>query len=445
MADIKSPEADKAEVARKVLALPNTATPEEFQELLKDHTDLADELANDPEAFIKKYTSVEDDGNGEPEQAGQPQAQVVSTDDELVEVKLPKKFLGTYKDGETLHKSMKHKDEVINVLKSQLEQATHGQVALKKLLTEHQTKSQQALPVESKVIDIDLPENADLFEEANQKKVVSILKAYQDKAKALEEKLAALEGNVSTVRNVVETKQQTELKQAQDAAEAVEFETARLSSGVFSSTRPISAIEDDYLSFLEKASKALGYDGSVYDAAGQYTEGAKKAFNLYTDEANGATFRQQLQAASIALPDDFVDLNTKSEIDRIRFRNIDGKNIPVMSYDEAMTLYGHKTGVTKQRLEQQALEQRKAGAQAHAKAVQNRKQFAAEVRPSEGTHTTASLDEQTLGQMINTFAQLTYAGKDTTREREMLVATLTNGGMDKAEIDTYLNGFRKKD
>lgn len=444
MADTRSPEEDKAELALKVLA---ATDPTEISTLLEGHDDLKDELANDPEAFIKKYSP---DSQNEPPAVETPAegAEPVTVDDEVVEVKLPKKFLGTYKDGESLLKGMSHKDEVINTLRQRLEQVEGSHVSLKKLLAEKEKEHSVApLKVEPTVpsVDFDLEDSADLFEEGNQKKLLSLVKAVSNRNKELEAKINQIENNVTTIKSTVETDKLAEMKREQLQNEAVLFEAARKNSGVFQSERPIAEIENEYITFLKEGSRLLGYDGTIYDAAGVYTEGAKKAFALFNDEKAGADFRAKIQAAGISYPTDLQDLQTKAEIERIRNREVDGKYIPVMSWDEAITLYGHKTGITAKQSEQKALEQRKAGAVAHAKAVQNRQQFASEVRPSEGAHQTGTVDMDTLGNMIEAYARLVQTGKEATRERETLTSVLVNGGMDKAEVDVYLSSFKKKE
>lgn len=438
MAD-QNPGVDKAELARKVLSMDN---PVQMQEALKGHDDLIDELMGDYEAFAKKYTGEGQDNP--PESTDAPPAQVSVDEDEVVELKLPKKLLGTYKDGETFLRSVQHKDEVILTLRDELAKATGTSaenIRLKKLLEEHKANP-PAPPVAPVVVDVDTNFEGDLLDEDVQKKFRETMTKLAEANKALNAKVAALESGVTNVSTVVNSRLEDENETQRKAAEAADLLLAKkLNPGVFVSDRPIEQIMDEYNSFLSEGSRLLGFDGTVYDANGAYTEGAKRAFQMYHDDKAGADFKEKLKAANIDLPADYTDIQRKNDIGAI-YEQYKDKG---MTWADATTLYASKTGLAQKLEERKALDNRKKGAETYAKAVDNRKQYATEIRPSEGAPSTATLDETLVTQMIDAYASLIQQGKDTTHQKESLKTILVNGGMDSAEVDVFLESFRKKE
>lgn len=439
MAD-QNPVVDKTELARKVLTM---ETPAEMQEALKGHDDLINELMEDYEAFTKKYTDESLDDDPPPSQ--EPSPQVSADDDEVVEMKLPKKFVGTYKDGETLFKSMQHKDEVISTLRSELAKAngkSAENIRLKRLLEEH--KAAVPSPVPAKVVDADIDTNfeGDLLDEEVQKKFVKSFQSLAEANKALHAKVAALESGVTNVNTVVSTKLAEEKETERRASEAADFLLAKKQNpGVFGSDRPIEQIQEDFVTFLSEGSRLLGFDGNVFDEAGAYTEGAKKAFQLWHDDKEGADFKEKAKAANIGLPADYTDIQRKNEIGAI----YDQYKENGMTWSEATTLYATRTGLAQKFEDRKALDNRKKGAESYAKAVDNRKQFATEIRPSEAAPSNATLDQALIEQMIDAYASLVQQGKDSTHQKESLKTLLINGGMDTVEVDVFLDAFKKKE
>lgn len=434
MADIQSPELDKAEIARSILSM---QTPDEMRTALDGHDDLKEELAKDPDAFIKKYSA---NTESEPVKAGEDGKQDVDVD-EIVELKLPKKFLGTYKDGEALFNGMKHKDEVITTLREQLAQAqgvSSENIRLKQLLEDHKNKSniiQHPTNPQPKTVSVDT-DFGDLLEEGNQKKLADAIKALSETNQSLKEELEQVKGNVNKVAGSFEEEARKKAAEAVRAAEDTEFASLKSSySGMFKSNRPIPEIESEYINFLRDGSQLLGYDGSV-QSNGQYTEGAKKAYELYHDEKNGAEFRAKLEAANIVFPKDIEDIKTFNSISVIRDK-YNG-----MPLKDAVALYAHQNGYS----ERQALEQRKKGAEQYAKAVDNRKQYATDIRPSDGAPSQQGIDEHYLKSLIKAYSDARNSGRDSTNERELLKTTLLNSGaMSAEETEYYLNSFSKKE
>ena len=431
MADLTSPEVDKAELARKILSMEDA---EEIKKALEGHDDLKAELMEDPDKFSEKYTAVT-----EPEKP----AKETVDDDEIVELKIPKKMLGTYKTADDMLKGFKHKDEVIDILKQENEALQrNGQrevSSLREILKKHEQKPQEQSAPQAQEIDLEGLDTADLFEEGAQKKVLSTIRQLAESNKKLAEELNKVKGTVTNVSTVIEDGEKAVRQNEREAAEKAEFERIRKSSGIFESNRPVEQIESDYVNFLSNGSKLLGFDGAITDAAGVFTDGAKKAFQLYFDETAGAEFREKLLAANISFPEDYADIQRKTDLERIR--NQYSNENTRMPWQDAIALYASRNGIQAKR----ELESRKQGAENFAKAVNNRKQFAKEVQPNEGSPSETKLDTETIGLMIREYGALKQTGKDVTQQRERLRSALLTGGMSVEEVTVYLDSFRGKE
>ena len=453
MADNASPVVDKVELARNVLSL---NTPEEIKTALEGHDDLKKELFEDPEAFVKKYSVAEEKTEtNKKDEAEVKTEEVAATDDELVEIKLPKKFLGTYKDGEALFKGMIHKDEVISTLKERLsEVSANGErevTSLRKLLEEHQQKKDTTpSPAQNKteevvsVDDFDLGDSIDLLDEEAQKKLLDAFKTIIANNKNLSEELNSVKGSVNKVSSVVESGLELTQRKEREIAENAAFLRIKKSSGIFESDRPIETIKSEYAEFLINGSRLLGYDGTIMDAAGNFTEGAIKAFNTYFDEANGADFRAKLQAANVEFPEDYADIKKHAELAELRSRRLEydpiSKTNKPIPWEEAVALYANQTGISARR----ELESHKRGAETYAKAVGNRKKFATEVTPAAGAAADTAMDINQIKAMMHNLDSAVQTGKDPTQEKERLRVALINGGMEPPEVEFFLSTFKKR-
>ena len=442
MSDTKSPEVDKAEVARKLIGL--TDTPEgiaEAQQILKDNPDLAKEVEADGEAFIKKYTAEKVEKPAQPEE-------------ELIELgKVPKKLLRSYNSIEEMSKGSEHKDEVIDFFKSkrvpELETENgslrNENLSLKRQLEEYnRTKqSQQAQPVDKIVQDVtDVDEIGDLLDEENQKRAISLIKNLVQSNKNLAEELGQVKNKVSTVDSVMEADLLDKRRKQEIADNEAQLEATRAANThIFGTSRPISAVDADYHSFLANGARLLGYDGTVYDANGAYTEGAKAAFNAYHDP-NGAEFKTKLAAMGVEFPADYNALLVRDEISKVRERygiydSASNTHKP-MPWKEATALYEVQNGLVDKRIKDAI----KTGAEVHAKAVSNRQSFAKEVTPKEGTPAQLTTDIELIGKMVTDYTKGVRDKKLTREQIENkqieLRAILKHNGLEEAEIEALL-------
>jgi hypothetical protein len=447
---------------------------------LKENAQMRNELletADDklPE-FYAKYLKPKAEGSEQAaptkeKQAKAPVAEAKKSDDDdeiEIKTKVKKSVFGTYINGRKpeeaiveMGKGNEEKDKTIRFLKEKLgtvetdlnrEKATGA--SFKKELEEWKRKKEEAaraVPAKTRT-EIKLPENIDnldMLDPESQKKLAVTLKQFQQVVEelrqennSLREEIGEAKVSATSVRDELKTRDNLERTANQTNTMLDEIDEVRSkNSDIFKSTRPYEAIELDYVAAVKGMCSIAGVKGELINKDGSFTEEARKVFATYNDETQGKEFREKCEKEGYALPEDFSDLAALSEIRNMKKRVIvNGEIIEAgMPLEDAVSEYKRLHAPDPKKAELEAM---KKGADAHARAVNKRGEFAKEARTAESAPPAdvSSVTADQVTSMFNAYDASFKRGKPDENIKQKLEQILRSANWPEEEIKARLGG-----
>jgi hypothetical protein len=355
----------------------------------------------------------------------------VTSDDEVVTVKVKPEWLGTYAKNRTpdeavleMHKGVVEKDRTIDFLRKEkiptLEESVRSfqseNTSLKAELERYKNNvtKQPEQTDEVKTVDIvipeipalpDIPSGEDAFDEekmANYKKLLSDRDAAISSANEARIKLAALEnkkeiervkselrGEIDSVKRVQQSEITNNSQKTAVKNEYAEIEDFRKRyPDMFSGDRTIQEIEGDFIKYMEDIALISGINGGIYKDDGRsIRDDVRTAVQLHQDASNkdGEDLRVRATERGISVPADMDVLNKVYAVRGIRkqygARNESGEFIPI-DWDAALAIA--KTQNNSLLVENDKFQSQVEMQNKREKAIQNRKSFAQETKVGEG-------------------------------------------------------------
>lgn len=272
-------------------------------EAVKDMDKMMSEILDDPTKFglpSDLESKSDDEINELLKTIAMPKEEVEEKDEEEIVVKVKPSLLGSYLKGkhkerkpeeaiEAMLKGKLEADKTIEALKAEREEikGKYGEVAaqtekLQKELEEWKKSQKPADKQEAAKIEIpelpDIPENLDLFDEAQQRQFLANMKAYTTTVKELHKKLASgavlgdvkkkietLEEKVTDVVADTSKKKDLDFRQSQIDAEYDRIRKFQKTHPELKTDNDIQKIEKDYQECMRELASAAGIEGDIVE------------------------------------------------------------------------------------------------------------------------------------------------------------------------------------